>query len=147
MPQSPGRVARARLRLAEHHERDAGVVQQLGHGAGGTLCLVVERAGAADPEEVFDVVGDVLGPKVEYRDTLARWEPMGTGALGEATRYWTQSELNSRLIELNGALLFNRIFAILLGLAFLGLTLWRFTMTERAPSRWKLRRLARRKSR
>ncbi|MGE5564126.1 MAG: M1 family aminopeptidase [Bacillota bacterium] len=93
------------------------------------------------------VTSSVLGQKIEYRETVARWEPLGTGALGEATRYWTQSELNSRLVELSGAMLFNRIFAIVLGLLFLGFTLWRFSMTERAPSRFRLRRLAKRQAR
>ena len=93
------------------------------------------------------ITSSVFGPKIEYRETLARWEPLGTGALQEATRYWTQSELNSRLVELSGAMLFNRVLAVVLGLLFLGLTLWRFSMTERAPSRRKLRRLAKRQAR
>ena len=41
--------------------------------------------------------------------TVARWEPLGTGALGEATRYWTQSDMNTRLVALSGDMLFNRI--------------------------------------
>ena len=93
------------------------------------------------------ITNSVFGPKIEYRETIARWEPLGTGALQEATRYWTQSELNSRLVELSGTMLFNRAWAVLLGLLFLGLTLWRFSMTERAPSRRKLRRLAKRQAR
>ncbi|MEA3059692.1 MAG: hypothetical protein QOE50_1104, partial [Sphingomonadales bacterium] len=86
----------------------------------------------------------ILGQKIEYRDAFARFEPLGNGALREATRYWTQAEMNSRLVDLTGTLLFNRIFAILLAVGFLGLTLWRFTMTERAPSKRKLRRMAKR---
>ena len=88
----------------------------------------------------------VLGQKIEYRDTFARLEPLGNGALREATRYWTQSEMNTKLVELTGALLFNRIFAIALSLLFVGFTLWRFSMTERAPSRRRLKRLARREA-
>jgi ABC-type transport system involved in multi-copper enzyme maturation permease subunit len=93
------------------------------------------------------VVSSILGQKIEYRDAVARWEPLGTSALSEATRYWTQSELNARLVDLSGALLFNRIWALVLGFLFLGLTLWRFSMTERAPSKFRLRRLARRQAR
>jgi ABC-2 type transport system permease protein len=85
-----------------------------------------------------------IGQKIEYRDAFARFEPLGTGALRETTRYWTQAEMNTRLVDLAGVLLFNRIFCIALGLLFLGFTLWRFTMTERAPSKRRLRRLARR---
>src|SRR3954447_3862051 len=91
----------------------------------------------------FVTIG-VVGQKIEYREAFARWEPLGNGALREATRYWTQSEMNSRLVDLSGMLLFNRIWAILLAILFLAFTLWRFTMTERAPSKRRLRRLAKR---
>jgi ABC-type transport system involved in multi-copper enzyme maturation permease subunit len=93
------------------------------------------------------ITTSILFPKIEYREALARWEPLGTGALGEATRYWTQSDLNGRLIDLSGALLFNRVFCVLLGLLFLAFTAWRFSMTERAPSKRRLRKLAKRQAR
>ena len=93
------------------------------------------------------ITSSVVGQKIEYRETAARFEPLGTGAVGEATRYWTQSEMNSRLIELSGTLLFNRILAIVLAFAFLAFTVWRFSMTERAPSKRRLRRLAKREAR
>ena len=93
------------------------------------------------------VITSILGQKIEYRDAVTKWEPLGTGAVEQATRYWTQSELNSRLIDLSGALLFNRIWALVLGVLFLGLTFWRFSMTERAPSRRRLRKLAKRQER
>lgn len=93
------------------------------------------------------VTNSTLGQKIEYRETFARWEPLGNGALDQTTRYWTQAEMNSRLVDLAGVVAFNRVWAILLGLAFLAFTLWRFSMTERAPSRRKLRRLARRERR
>ena len=93
------------------------------------------------------ITNSTLGRKIEYREIFAKWEPLGTGAVSEVTRYWTQAEMNTRLIDLSGVVLFNRIWAILLGLAILGFTIWRFSMTERAPSRWRLRRLARRQAR
>jgi aminopeptidase N len=93
------------------------------------------------------ITSSIVGQKIEYRESFARWEPLGTGALREAQRYWTQSDLNTRLVDLSGAILFNRLFAIILGLLFLGLTLWRFTMTERAPSKRRLRKLAKRDAR
>ncbi len=93
------------------------------------------------------VTTSIVGQKIEYRETFARFEPLGNGAIGEATRYWTQSEMNSRLLDLSDALLFNRLLAIALGLAFLGLTVWRFSMTERAPSKRKLRKMAKREAR
>ncbi|MFL6760777.1 M1 family aminopeptidase [Sphingomonas sp.] len=93
------------------------------------------------------ITSSLLGQKIEYRETAARGEPLGTGALSEATRYWTQSELNGRLVDLAGTMLFNRVLAIVLGLLFLGVTLWRYSLTERAPSRFRLRRLAKRQGR
>ena len=95
----------------------------------------------------YIVTLSVAGQKIEYRETFARWEPLANGALREATRYWTQSEMNSRLVDLSGTLLFNRVYCVLLALLFLGFTVWRFTMTERAPSRRRLRKLARREAR
>jgi ABC-type transport system involved in multi-copper enzyme maturation permease subunit len=88
-----------------------------------------------------------LGQKIEYRQTFARFEPLGNGALKDATRYWTQSDMNGRLVDLSGTLIFNRLFAIVLALLFLGFTLWRFTMTERAPSKRRLKKLAKREAR
>jgi ABC-type transport system involved in multi-copper enzyme maturation permease subunit len=93
------------------------------------------------------VITSILGQKIEYREAVARWEPLGTGAVEQATRYWTQSELNSRLIDLGGAVLFNRIWALVLAGLFLGLAFWRFSTIERAPSRRRLRKLARQQAR
>ncbi|HEU4498109.1 MAG TPA: M1 family aminopeptidase, partial [Sphingomicrobium sp.] len=84
----------------------------------------------------------IVGQQIEYRELFALWEPLGNGAIGEVTRYWTQAEMNNRLIPLEGVVLHNRLFAVGLGILFLGITLWRYKMTERAPSRRKLRKLA-----
>jgi ABC-2 type transport system permease protein len=90
------------------------------------------------------ITKSVLGQHIELRSIIARWEPLGTSAMSETTLYWTQNDMNTRLINLAGDMLFNRIWAVVLGMLFLGFTLWRFSMTERAPSRWRLRRLAKR---
>ena len=58
------------------------------------------------------ITNSTVGQKIEYRDIFANWEPLGTGALSQATRYWTQTEMNTRLLDLSGTLLFNRAFAI-----------------------------------
>jgi ABC-type transport system involved in multi-copper enzyme maturation permease subunit len=109
--------------------------------------MMAAYIGAITLVMAYLISGIIVSQNLEYRDTFARWEPMGTGALAEASRYWTQSEMNSRLVELSGMLLFNRAFVVILGAAFLALALWRFSMTERAPSRWRLSRLARRQQR
>jgi ABC-type transport system involved in multi-copper enzyme maturation permease subunit len=89
----------------------------------------------------------IVGQKIEYREMFAKFEPLGNGALREATRSWTQADMNGRLVELSGYLLFNRIYAVALALLFLGFTVWRFSMTERAPSKRRLRKLAKREAR
>jgi ABC-2 type transport system permease protein len=95
----------------------------------------------------YAITTSIVGQQIEHRELFARFEPLGNGALREATRYWTQAEMNSRLVELGGTMLFNRLFAVALGLIFLGFTVWRFSMTERAPSKRRLRKLARRQER
>ncbi len=93
------------------------------------------------------VVDVIVGAEPTYQDELAQFEPLGTAAVGEAARYWTQAELNSRLIPLEGNLLFNRIFVLGLSALFLAFAWARFSMTERAPSRWRQRRLAKQAAR
>ena len=90
------------------------------------------------------ITNGVVGQKIEYREMFARFDPIGVGAVDDITRYWTQAEMNAKLVELSGFLPFNRLFTIAVGLAFLGFTLWRFSMTERAPSKRRLRRMAKR---
>jgi len=92
-------------------------------------------------------VNIVLSSEPSLQDTVARYEPLGTGAIAEISRYWTAAEMNSRLIPLEGNLLFNRVFVLGLAAVFLGLAWARFSMTERAPSRWRQRRLARQAAR
>ncbi len=89
------------------------------------------------------IVTSVLGARPEYQDLLARFEPMAVGAVSEVTRYWTSDDMNSRLLPLTGNLLFNRIFVLALSGLFLAITWARFSMTERAPSKRRLRKLAR----
>ncbi len=88
------------------------------------------------------IVTTILGSRVEYQDLLARYEPLGFGALGEATRYWTAAEMNSKLLPLKDQLLFNRVLAIAIGGILLAITYSRYSFTERAPSKRKLKKLA-----
>lgn len=84
----------------------------------------------------------IISSTPEYLPIFAKFEMLGLAAVQEITRYWTTAELNTRLVPLTGNLLFNRLFVIALGLVMLGVTVWRFSMAERAPSKRKLRRLA-----
>jgi ABC-type transport system involved in multi-copper enzyme maturation permease subunit len=84
----------------------------------------------------------LLGSDPSWQDPVARFEPLGTGAIGEVSRYWTSADMNTKAIPLEGNLLFNRVFVLALSALFFGVAWLRFSMTERAPSRWRQRRLA-----
>jgi ABC-2 type transport system permease protein len=88
------------------------------------------------------VATSVLGAKPEYQDLLAKFEPMATGAIQEATRYWTGAEMNTKLLPFSGNVVFNRVFVLLLGAVMIAGTCWRFSMAERAPSKRQLKKLA-----
>lgn len=92
-------------------------------------------------------VNIVLSSEPQYQDLVARYEPLGVGAIGEVSRYWTAEEMNSRAIPLEGNLLFNRVLVLGLSALFLAFAWARFSMTERAPSRWRQRRLAKQAAR
>lgn len=91
---------------------------------------------------LYLIVTSIIGQRPEWFDLMAKYEPLGSSALSEATRYWTSAEMNSRLVPLAGNMLINRIFATILAIAIMGLTLWRFSMSERAPSKRRLKRIA-----
>lgn len=74
---------------------------------------------------------------IEYRQIRAFLDPFGLAALGNATRYWTMAERNGSLPPLEGALLWNRLIWLGVGLGLTALTLWRFSFTERAPRKDK----------
>ena len=63
--QAAGRVAGARLLGTEDREGDAGPVQHAGGRLDPLAGPLVEGAGATDPVEVLDVVGDGVG---DHRD-------------------------------------------------------------------------------
>ena len=107
-----------------------------------TRSMMTSYIGAVVLVMAYLITASIVGQKIEYRDAFALWEPLGNGAIGDVTRYWTTSEMNSRLIPLEGVVLFNRLIALGLGLLVLGFTLWRFKLTERAPSKRKIRKLA-----
>ena len=112
-----------------------------------TRSMMASYVGAVVLVMAYLITASIVGQKIEYREMFALWEPLGNGAIAEVTRYWTQAEMNNRLIGLEGVVLYNRLIAIGLGMLFLGITLWRFKMTERAPSKRKLRKLAKRQAR
>jgi ABC-2 type transport system permease protein len=95
----------------------------------------------------YSIATGVLAAEPDYQDALARFEPMGIGAIFEVSRYWTAAEMNSKLVPLEGNLLINRLVALGFAALFLAIAWARFSMTERAPSRWRQRRLAKQTAR
>ncbi|MBN8489163.1 MAG: hypothetical protein J0M20_15745, partial [Burkholderiales bacterium] len=67
------------------------------------------------------------------RDTIAALaDPFGLSALGIVTKYWTAADRNTRLPELSGLLLANRLIWLGLGGLLFALTAWRFRFEQRA---------------
>ncbi len=90
------------------------------------------------------IVTATLGSRIEYQDMLALYEPLGFGAISDATRYWTAADMNSKLLPFEGNVLINRMMVLAVGAVLLVGTCWRFSMAERAPSKRALKRLAKR---
>lgn len=83
---------------------------------------------------VLWVVAGIALDKPEFEQGAALWEPLGTGAFSLATKYWTANERNTLTPALTGALLFNRVFVVVLagGLLAAAYGLFRFQSAELA---------------
>jgi ABC-2 type transport system permease protein len=57
-------------------------------------------------------------------------DPFGVVATSQLTAYWSISEHNTRLLPLEGVLLWNRLLWLAIAVAVLGFTTWRFRMEE-----------------
>lgn len=67
------------------------------------------------------------------RDLIAALsDPFGLSALGIATKYWTATDRNTRLPELSGLFLANRLIWLGAGGLLFALTAWRFRFEQRA---------------
>ena len=55
----------------------------------------------------------------EFERIVALLDPFGAGAYAYATKYWTAAERNTRLPEIAGVILWNRVIWISIGFAFL----------------------------
>ena len=62
-------------------------------------------------------------------------DPFGSRALSSLTAYWTIAERNTRLIPLEGYLLWNRLLWLSVAVAVCGVCLWRFSFTAAAQER------------
>jgi ABC-2 type transport system permease protein len=62
-------------------------------------------------------------------------DPFGSRALSILTQYWTVHESNTRLVPLEGVLLWNRVLWLTVALAVSALCWWRFTFSAAATER------------
>jgi len=82
----------------------------------------------------------------DLQDTAALFEPFGLGALANETQYWTASESNTTIPPFQGGILANRLIWTGVALAMLVVAYWRFSFTEKAVSKRKLRRQAKKQA-
>ena len=82
----------------------------------------------------------ILRAKPEWRLTGSYFELFGIGAFGGTIRYWTASEANAGMPPFAGVLLWNRVITIGVGLMAMAIAYARFSFTERAVSKRRLRK-------
>lgn len=68
---------------------------------------------------VIWVVANIALNKPEFEHAVAQWEPLGGSAYGLVSKYWTVSERNTLVPPVDGVLLFNRVFVLVLSAVFL----------------------------
>jgi ABC-type transport system involved in multi-copper enzyme maturation permease subunit len=80
---------------------------------------------------------------IDNKTIAALIDPFGTRAISLLTEYWTISERNTRLVPLEGHLLWNRLLWLGVGLAISVLCGWRFSFSAAAQERGGKRTAAR----
>jgi len=80
--------------------------------------------------------------------TAALWEPNGVSAFGLATRYWTASERNALVPDIQGLILWNRLIWTAIGVGFLALAygLFRFETGKASKGQRRAAKLAAREA-
>ncbi len=89
---------------------------------------------------LYLAINAALRAKPEWRVVGSYIEPFGLGAFASTTRYFTASESNAGLPPFAGVLVWNRLFAILIGFVAIGIAYARFSFTERGISKRALRK-------
>lgn len=67
--------------------------------------------------------------KMDNKTLAALLDPFGMSAAQVVTEYWTVAEKNTLLLPFDGNFVWSRILWILVGVAFLAFTLWRFKLS------------------
>jgi len=78
--------------------------------------------------------------KPAFEKTVALFDPLGMSAYGLLTKYWTNAERNTLVPAFEGALLWNRVFAVGLAAAFLATAYALFRFESGALSGKKAKR-------
>ncbi|MBX3480541.1 MAG: ABC transporter permease [Caulobacter sp.] len=93
---------------------------------------------------VLWTISNILTRKPELREIAAHWEPLGFAAFFLTTKYWTAADRNALVPAVEGVLLFNRVFALVLtaGVLSLPMLLFRFTPGKLSGKRARQARLA-----
>jgi ABC-2 type transport system permease protein len=73
-------------------------------------------------------VASQLSSSLSASNFTAMADPFGLAAIDRITMYWTPFERNTHLIPFEGALILNRVFWLMVGIAILGLTYLRFSV-------------------
>ncbi len=89
---------------------------------------------------LYLAINAALRAKPEWRVVGSYIEPFGLGAFATTTRYFTASESNAGLPPFAGVLVWNRLFAILIGFVAIGIAYARFSFAERGVSKRRLRK-------
>ncbi len=89
-------------------------------------------------------IASIALDKPEWEKIVAAWEPLGFGAFGLASKYWTVNDRNTLVPAFEGLLLQNRIFSLALSAFFLALpaVLFRFTPGKPRGKRAKQLKIA-----
>jgi aminopeptidase N len=91
---------------------------------------------------VLYTVVTALASKPEYMTAMAYLDPMGFGAVDQATRYWTVTERNTSLVPLIGPLLWNRLLWLSIAAALLGLAYASYRFEVRGKTAKRAEKLA-----
>ncbi|HEU4857650.1 MAG TPA: M1 family aminopeptidase [Rhodanobacteraceae bacterium] len=92
---------------------------------------------------LWAVAGLMLGGgNIEHQTAAALINPFGMGAFDLATRYWTPDDRNTRIPELTGLMLGNRVLWLGIGVALLGATWALFKPSREGLRLWRRHRRA-----
>ena len=80
------------------------------------------------------LVASTISRKIEHKFLASMVDPFGSTALDFLTEYWTIAEKNTRVPELTGFLLWNRVLWLAVAAVLMAFTWWRFRMEHRAQA-------------